>query len=261
MTRIVAWLFLAASAAFASSTTITIVPAGAGPGAIPTAMSDRNAWILSTFGPGWNPQILESFESFGFGPYNSLSTGAGTFSVMPGSQPGDYWQSNGTKTDQFTILNSSDTPFSGRFNTTAGGNNWLDSNDITQIQLTTSLSTLFFFITDVNDIGGTLTIKTADGTSSSGFAPNAADGNLYFVGIHSSGPIGSVQWLNNSNNDGWGVDDFGTAVDPPPPPYRSAVPEPSSWPFAAAALVAIAAIRKYRARAYARIDRSSEPSA
>ncbi|HYL37961.1 MAG TPA: hypothetical protein VEV17_18745 [Bryobacteraceae bacterium] len=264
MKRIVAWLFLAASAAFASSTTITIVPAGAGPGAIPTAVGDRNAWILSTFGSGWNPQTLESFESFGFGPYNSLSTGVGTFSVMPGSQPGDYWQSNGTKTDQFTILNSSDTPFSGRFNTTPGGNNWLDSNDITQIQLTTSLSTLFFFITDVNDIGGTLTIRTADGASSANFAPNAADGNLYFVGIHSSGSIGSVQWLNNSNNDGWGLDDFGTAVDPPPPPhiYTPAVPEPSSWPIAAAALIAIPVIRKYRARAgQAKLERLSETSA
>lgn len=254
MKRVLLSVLFAASVAFASSTTITIMPATG----VANAVADRNAWISSTLGTNWSPVLLESFESFGFGPYNSLSTGAGTFSVMPGSIPGDPVQSNGTKTNQFTILNSSDTPFSGRYNTTPGGNNWLDSNDITQIQLATSQSVLFFFITDVNDVGGTLTIKTADGTSSSAFAPNAADGNIYFVAIDSSGPIGSVQWLNNSNNDGWGVDDFGTGVlNPPPPPHAPSVPEPSSWPLAAAALVAIPVIRKYKARA----ERSPETSA
>jgi hypothetical protein len=247
MYRIICSMLLAGLAGSASATTITIMPESTVAG----GLADRNAWILSTLGPNWNPVMLETFESFGYGPYNSLSTGAGTFSVMPGSQAGDPAQTNGTKTDQFTILNSSDTPFSGRFNTTSGGRNWLDSNDITQLKLTTSQSMLFFFITDVNDCGGILTIKTADETSSSGFATGASahDGNLYFVGINSSHPIGSVQWVDNSTNDGFGLDDFGTSVDPPPPP--PAVPEPSSLAFVAAALIAIPVIKKYRARATA----------
>lgn len=228
--------------ASASATTITIMSAGTGTDAIPTAVADRNAWILANFGASGAPELLDGFESYGLGAYNTLATGAGTFSVMPGSSPGDPSQSNGTKTDQFTILNSLNTPFSGRFNTTPGGNNWLDSNDITQIQLSTTQSVLYFFITDVNDCGGLLTIKTADGTTSSGFAPNAPNGNLYFVAIQSANPIGKVEWLNNSNNDGWGVDDFGT-VDPP-----AATPEPSGLPLAAAGLGLIASIWKYKSR-------------
>ncbi len=240
MKRILLSILLVATAASASATTITVQAESS----IANLVAARNAWILSTFGVNWDPQQLENFESFGYGPYNSLATGAGTFSVMAGSQAGDPVQSNGTKTDQFTILNASDTPFSGRFNTTAGGQNWLDSNDITQIQLTTSLSNLYFFITDVGDCGGVLQIQTGDGTTYSFPALNyTSDGNMFFVAINSASSIGSVKWLNNSSNDGWGVDDFGTAVDPPP-----AVPEPASWPIAAAGLLAIPLIKKYRSR-------------
>ncbi|MBZ5609975.1 MAG: hypothetical protein LAP38_17070 [Acidobacteriia bacterium] len=246
-------MLFACSATLASATSITVLPETS----TGNAVAARNAWILSTLGVNWNPVMLENFEGFGYGPYNSLSTGAGTFSVAPGSQAGDPQQSNGTHTDQFTILNSSDTPFSGRFNTTSGGSNWLDSNDITRMQLTTSASTLFFFITDVGDCGGVLQIQTADGTTYTfpSFSNYAGDGNLYFVGINSASSIGSVKWLNNSGNDGFGMDDFGTAVDPPPPP--PAVPEPASWPVAAAGLLAIPLIRKFRSRS----SRSPETSA
>ena len=233
-------------AASAGATTITILPASS----VVNADAEENAWILSNFGSNFNADILETFEGFTASDqtgYSSLSTGVGTFSVTPGSQPGSPTQSNGTKKDQFTILDSADTPFSGRYNTTPGGNNWLDSNDITGIQLSTSLDTLVFMITDVNDCGGTLTIKTADGTTSSAFAPypTAKDGNLYFVAITSSSPIGSVKFLNNSTNDGFGLDDFGTVVDPPPPPAPT--PEPGTLSIAAIGLISIALFRKYKA--------------
>ncbi len=213
-------MIFAASASLASATTITVMSeTNAG-----NAVADRNAWILNTFGLNWNPDMLENFDSLGYGPYNSLSTGVGTFSVMPGSQAGDSSVSASTLTNQFTILNGSDSPFKGRYDTTSGGGNWLDSNDITQIQLTTDLSTLFFFITDVGDCGGYLQIQTADGTTYNFPASNyTSDGNLFFVGITSNSALGSVKWLNNSRGDGWGVDDFGTIVDPPLP-----TPEPAS---------------------------------
>ena len=247
--RILTSTVLLLCAASAHATTITIMSATS----IANAQAEETAWVQSTFGSNWNPQILETFEGFNASNqtgYNSLSTGVGTFGVMAGSQAGDPSQSNGTKLDQFTLLNAADTPFSGRYNTTAGGNNWLDSNDITQIQLTTSLSTLIFMITDVNDCGGILTLQTADGTTSNAFAhaPTAKDGNIYFVGITSASALGTIKWLNNSTNDGWGIDDLGTVVDPPPPynPPTSPVPEPSAWPVLGAGLIAIPLVRKYR---------------
>lgn len=248
MQRILIWTLFISLAASAGATTITILPATS----VANAYSEENAWILSTFGTNFDADILANFENFTASNttgYNSLSTGAGTFSVMAGSQAGDPVQSNGTKKDQFTILNAGDTPFSGRYDTTPGGHNWLDTNDITEIQLATSLNTLIFMITDVNDCGGTLTIKTADGTQSSAFAsyPAAKDGNLYFVAINSSKPLGDVWFLNNSNNDGFGLDDVGTVVDPPPPPKYTPTPEPGTLSLAGIGLAAIAVARKLKA--------------
>src|SRR5579864_8590264 len=197
----------------AGATTITIIPASS----VSNASADESGWVQANFGSSFDPVTLETFSEFtpsDASGYTSLNTGVGTFSVAAGSQAGNPTWSNGTKKDQFTILDSADTPFSGRYNTTSGGNNWLDSNDITGLQLTTSLDTLIFMITDVNDVraGDTLTIETSDGTQSSAFAqaPEAKNGNLYFVAITSSGPIGTISFLNTARADGYGLDDFGT---------------------------------------------------
>ena len=222
----------------ASAASITIMPAAT----IADAITDRNAWLIGMFGGFATPEPLEDFETFGYGPWTHLATGVGAFDIEAGGLPS---YSNGTRNNEFTILNSSDTPFSGRYNTTPGGSNWLDSNDITKLMLTTSLTNLYFFITDVNDIDGTLTLHTADGTTTSGFAPRGADGNIYFVGISSEDPIGFVEWLNSSQNDGFGLDDFGTA-DPP-----AIVPEPATWLFVAGGLLVGGAITKWKARARA----------
>ncbi len=203
------------------------------------AIAQRNAWITGNFGLAATADVTTTFESDGSGPYTSLTTGVGTFSILAG---GLGSTGNGTGGNEFTILNSSDTPFSGRYNTTAGGKNWLDSNDITKLQLTTAADSLYFFITDVNDAGGNLKVQTADG-SSAGFQGSKADGNMFFVGITSSNGIGSVLWLNNSTADGFALDDFGVAKY-----YESPVPEPASWPAAAAALLIVALAVRLRAR-------------
>ncbi|HUA21003.1 MAG TPA: hypothetical protein VMB25_19780 [Bryobacteraceae bacterium] len=239
MSRTILLILIGLGVISAQADTITVMYAGTGTGAIPTAVADRNAWILSNFGAGDTTDILESFENDALGAYTSLNTGAGTFSVMSTSKAGNSALSDGTKTDQFTILDTADSPFQGRFNTTPGGNKWLDSNDITQVQLSTTQSVLYFFITDVNDQSGVLTLKTGDGTTYS-FSPNQANGDLYFVAIEASGPIGTIQWLNSSNDDGWGVDDFGTV--------QAATPEPSGLPLAAAGLFLVALAWKYKSR-------------
>jgi len=226
----------------AGASTITIVPASS----ISNAYADESAWVQSNFGSSFEPETLETFNEFTASDttgYTSLSTSVGTFSVAGSSQPGSSTLSTGTHQNQFTILDSSDTPFSGRYSTTPGGGNWLDSNDITGVKLTTSLNTLLFMITDVNDTGGTLTIKTQDGTQSSAFVPSstAQNGDLYFVAITSPNPIGEVWFLNSSNADGWGIDDLGTIVDPPAP-----TPEPATLSIAGLGLAGIVLAKKYK---------------
>jgi hypothetical protein len=203
----------------ANADTITIIQATS----VANATADRNTWLQDNFGAGATADSLTGFENDADGNYTSLSTAAGTFSVAPGSLAST---GSGTHTDVFSVLDSSDSPFDGRYNTTPGGKNWLDSNDLTKIQLSTSLDTVYFFMTDVDDAGGKLTIQTADGSTSSNFT-NPANGDLYFVAITGPAAIGYIRWLNSSQGDGYGLDDFGTVAYPSPP--CTAVPEPASW--------------------------------
>ena len=219
----------------AYSTTITIVPVAS----VAAAESQESAWLAANFPANSTIVTTETFESFNYGPWNQLATGTGTFVAVPGGLPSDM---SGTHTDQFTILNSSDTPFSGRYNTTDGGQNWLDSNDITLLQLNTQLSNLYFVMNDVNDTGGALQIKTQDGTTSSAFLPTAQNGQLYFIGITSSGPIGSIEWINNIQHDGFGLDDFGTITQP------SQVPEPANVLTGASGLLILLGAVRLRSR-------------
>jgi hypothetical protein len=205
----------------ANADIITIISASS----VANATADRNTWLAENFGAGATPQALTGFEDDATGSYTSLATAAGTFSVVPGSLVST---GNGTHKDAFTVLNSSDTPFQGRYNTTPGGKNWLDSNDITKLQLTTTLDTVYFFMTDVDDTGGKLTIQTADGATSSNFS-GATNGDLYFVAITGPNAIGDIRWLNNSQADGYGLDDFGTVAYPSPLRSAAPVPEPASW--------------------------------
>jgi hypothetical protein len=246
MKRTLFSLLFAASVAFANTTTITVTQLS-GVSAAPGAES---AWVLANFGSSFSPDVLETFSEFpasNVTAYSTLSTGVGTFSVMPGSQPGEPGQTSGTGTNQFTILNAADSPYCCRFPLTTGGQ-WLDSNDITQIQLTTSLSSLFFFVTERNNESPTdlLTIQTANGTSTSFGATTTGD-NLFFVAITSSGPIGAVDFLNNDTNHGFGLDDFGTAQQQSGI-QTAPTPEPAAWPVAAAALIAILLFRKLKTR-------------
>ncbi len=213
----------------ASADIITILPATS----IANAAAERNAWLTTNFGSGTTAQSLETFENYAYGPWTSLTTGAGTFSVMPGSLPSI---GAGTQRNQITVNNNPNSPFSGRYNTTPGGKKWLDSNDITKLQLTTTFDILYFFITDVNDWAGGLEIQTADGTTSY-FPRHNTDGSIFFVGIASADSIGYVRWLNTVQSDGYGLDDFGTAKWPPQAP----VPEPATWIVPAIALLIITA--------------------
>src|ERR1700746_3992487 len=79
---------------------------------VANATAERNAWITTNFGIGAIADVTTTFENYGYGPYTSLITNIGTFSVMAG---GLGSTGTGTGGNVFTILDSSDTPFSGRY--------------------------------------------------------------------------------------------------------------------------------------------------
>ena len=246
-------MLFAVTAAFANSTTITITPASG----IPAAEADQNSWVLANFGSNYTPDVLESFQTYALGAYYSLSTAVGTFSVAPGSQPGTPGQTNGTGTDQFTILNHTDTPFCCRYNTTPGDNQWLDSNDITGLQLTTTLSNIFFFIVDVNNV---LLYRCTDNHCRRNIQQRVRGARrawqhlfrrYHFLWTHRHHSVAQQYWQRWIRIGYFGTASTNSGIQVAP------TPEPSGWPVAAAALLAIALFKKYKARAMRSIDASA----
>ncbi len=161
----------------------------------------------------------ETFEGFPVGRGLTFGTGVGDFTD---NDPGNF-DGNG-----LGVLDGGASPFTGRFNVTAGGDNWLDSFDSRDVELSLILpgnaTGLGFFMTDLDDQGADtkLTIKDSGGgvlLSMFDLTPSAqGSGSVYYVAIDFMGAdVSTLQWTLTNTSDGWGVDDF-SAVAPVPLP-------------------------------------------
>mgnify|MGYP000394375158 CR=1 FL=1 len=107
------------------------------------------------------------------------------------------------------------------------GKNYLESGDVDQIILNSDLvnqqySVLSFFLFDVADVGGKMTIKENDGTGLEYKFDNDQytdeDGLIQFFSLRAdSGQyIQEITWDMDTTKDGFGIDNVGTAPVPEP---------------------------------------------
>lgn len=189
----------------------------------------------------------------GAGTWTPLATSVGTFTTVGGAICGG---SCDTPEDESLVRSTSSF---GRYNTTVGGSKWLDSNDNSGIELSTSsiglFDTISFFLTDIDDVGrstfnifagGTLFDIAAD-IYNSGRQPN---GGLFLVQLKFDTLLSdAVVRLNIDSGDGFGIDDvrFGRNFSNSNP-EPSAVPVPASLPLLLSGIAAIGWMRRRRAR-------------
>lgn len=161
----------------------------------------------------------EDFEGFPVGEGNFTGTSVGDFTSIPEIGSG------GTVIDTGTLLavkEDGSTAFAGgRQNTTAGGSQWLDSNDNQGMTWSASaggalFDQLAFSLSDAADVGATLTVSAGADTLTSfvGQTNNTVD--WIVITFADSVASADITLLNNFGNDGFGIDDVSIAAIPLP---------------------------------------------
>lgn len=193
-----------------------------------TQQTQIDSWISLN---GGAETVVEDFEGIDPGWYGEtsglmplpLSTGVGNFTFTNNTDPGiggsSYGGTSDTSTTAIHVIEDSGKPW-GRYNTTPGGDRWLDSADVTEILLTLTIDTnaLYFYMMDPSDVGAKT--QAASGVESVIWNHSDSDtinAGLFFVGIQSDTRIESITWSTNGHqNDGYGLDDFTTVSVPEP---------------------------------------------
>lgn len=218
-----------ATIAAADTIDVTLVGVSSSPDFNDAATTAAAATALNAWAGGATISVLENFDGIaqcgGSGQAfcsQTINTGAGDFTAQ--GSAGSLTNSNNHDLSP-SILNGVTSQFTGRYDVTPGALNaqgqWLDSNDVTSVlwEVTGGLTSIFFFMTDVNDQNGDLTIILTNGdtfTTHFNPLPDNGSGSLLFVGIKAPSGIASIEFLNDINNDGWGIDYIGTTSVPEP---------------------------------------------
>jgi hypothetical protein len=163
--------------------------------------------------------LTEDFESFA-APQTST-----TFSTAVG----DFTQvTQGQISAGLRILDDASSPFSGRRDMTNEDNsgNWLDSNDSKEVTWTITFAqtilSLGFFMTDINDVSGSMTATFLNGGTTElvfGGASGAANnGEISYITAFFESGVSSITFNVDTANDGWGIDDITVSAVPLPAP-------------------------------------------
>lgn len=188
--------------------------------------------------------VTEDFEEFTSGQLinGGLATDVGIFKKGAGSDGTGVCDAKDADCSSPGILNAAGSPFGGRQNTTLGGDNWLDSNDYTDmiwdvdVAGLSAFHTLAFLATDIGDVGGTLTVAFENGANASVNLFDQSNGEINLITATFDPKVVSatVTFSNTAKNDGFGIDD------------ATAIPIPATFGLLGLGLIGLGAVGSRR---------------
>lgn len=186
--------------------------------------------------------VTETFEGFRAGAQGSplTSTLVGSFYMDVAGSGGLCTGKLGGCAAGVAVLNAGNSPFGGRFNTTVGGANWLDSFDAQKFTFKplAGVNSVGFFITDPNDAGGRFDLQTANGLETvffdDIFKSGLGNGKMFYLTFTSETAISAITIFSTVKNDGFGIDDVTVGK----------IPEPGTLALLGLGLLAAGAIRR-----------------
>ncbi|WP_299437722.1 VPLPA-CTERM sorting domain-containing protein [uncultured Rhodospira sp.] len=178
----------------------------------------------------WTGKILkyeEDFEDETLGVSETIATsgpGVGTFTS---TVAGQHDKKIGIF-DQTGPQDGYNAASHGRYDVTNGISNngrWLDSYDSKEVTWTltslTSFDSISFWMTDVNDVNGSLTFNEGAGSTETiiefpGAGGSASNASLFFISIVLDAAVTEFTFEAASSTDGWGIDDIKVGATPLP---------------------------------------------
>lgn len=190
------------------------------------AAQAAQAAFLGSLQGGYLTEDFETGYTVGAQSAVITSTGIATFTRVVAGSGGACDNTVGSYTyscdDGLAVLDSSVSPFSGRFSipTDADNTNWLDSMDARQmsIDVDTGYNALGFFMTDPNDAGGRFDIGGLGFNFADIFGSSLGSGKQFYISIYDTdvSTLASVSVYSNASGDGYGIDQLTVGKVPEP---------------------------------------------
>ncbi|WP_323750770.1 PEP-CTERM sorting domain-containing protein [Marinobacter sp.] len=205
-----------------------------------SAAQAAEAAFLGNLNAGYITETFDSGYTVGAqSPTITSLAGVGSFTMDLAGTGGACDTSPYSCSAGLAVLDSSSSPYSGRFDISP--DNWLDSMDAQEMTISPSggYTAMGFYMTDPNDAGGRFSIGGMNFSFSDIFGSALGNGKVFYISLYDDSGLGDLSIYSNHSNDGYGLDNVTVGT----------VPEPGTLALMGLGLVGLVLIRSKKNKA------------